>query len=368
MNILPSTRFLKVLNKQPVDRTPIWLMRQAGRYLPEYRAIRQQAGSFLKLCKTPELAMEVTLQPLRRYPLDAAIIFSDILTIPDAMGCELYFVEGEGPKFAKPVRTLLDVNNLILPSVEAGGGESLHYVMQAIELTVEALASKIPLIGFCGSPFTVATYMVEGSASKTFSIIKKMMYQDPSVLHALLDKLTQASIVYLKGQIQSGVQTVMIFDTWGGILSTPCYHAFSLDYMQKMVATLKSEYPLIPIILFTKNGGGWLESMALTGCDALGLDWTMPLDKARARVGDQVILQGNCDPAILFADPAQIRDEVAWTLASFGPIKASSGHIFNLGHGLLPNLDPAHVEALIEAVIELSPQYHTHATSVMNHV
>lgn len=358
MNIIPSTRFLKVLAKQPVDRTPIWLMRQAGRYLPEYRAIRSQAGSFLKLCKTPELAMEVTLQPLRRYPLDAAIIFSDILTIPDAMGCELYFVEGEGPKFAKPVRTLEDIENLRLPTLEGNAPESLEYVMNAVKLTVSELASKIPLIGFCGSPFTVATYMVEGSASKTFSVIKKMMYEEPSMLHALLEKLTQASIIYLKGQIAAGAQTVMIFDTWGGILSTPCYHEFSLSYMQKMVSALKQAYPLIPVILFTKNGGGWLESMALTGCDALGLDWTMPLDKARARVGSQVILQGNCDPSILFANPKRIRQEVADTLAAFGKPQNGSGHIFNLGHGLLPNLDPAHVEALIQAVIELSPQYY----------
>lgn len=360
MNIIPSNRFLKVLNKQSVDRTPIWLMRQAGRYLPEYRATRQKAGSFLKLCKTPDLAMEVTLQPLQRYPLDAAIIFSDILTIPDAMGCELYFVEGEGPKFAKPVRTLEDIHNLRIPTMDLDAREaSLGYVAQAIKLTVNALDSKIPLIGFCGSPWTVATYMVEGSASKTFSIIKKMMYEAPEQLHLLLEKLTQASIAYLKSQILAGAQTVMIFDSWGGVLSTPCYQAFSLEYMQKIVNSIKEDPTTqVPVILFTKNGNQWLESMALTGCDALGLDWTIPLGQARARVGSKVVLQGNCDPAILFANKDKIREEVAATLASFGRPDAHSGHIFNLGHGLLPNLDPGRVEALIQAVIELSPQYY----------
>lgn len=361
MGIVASERYLKALNKESVDRAPIWLMRQAGRYLPEYRKVRQQAGSFLKLCKTPELAMEVTLQPLERYRLDAAIIFSDILTVPDAMGCELYFVEGEGPKFAKPVRSLEDVKALRLPTVESSGSkpdaQSLNYVMEAIKLTAKALDRKIPLIGFCGSPWTVSTYMVEGAGSKTFSLIKQMMYQSPEILHLLLDKLTHASIRYLKGQIEAGAQAIMIFDTWGGILSTPCYEAFSLAYMKKMVTALKEAHPLVPITLFTKNGSQWLEAMALTGCDALGLDWTIPLSQARSRVGSKVVLQGNCDPAILFSSPQKIREEVTATLASFGETKAG-GHIFNLGHGLLPNLDPARVEALIEAVIELSPPYY----------
>jgi len=298
MNIIPSDRFLKVLKHQAVDRTPIWLMRQAGRYLPEYRATRQKAGSFLKLCKTPELAMEVTLQPLKRYPLDAAIIFSDILTIPDAMGCELYFVEGEGPQFAKPIRSLKDIQNLRMPIMEYNAQDCLSlsnssallgYVTEAIKLTVQALNAQIPLIGFCGSPWTVATYMVEGKSSKNFSMIKKMMYTEPQMLHLLLEKLTIASIAYLKAQIQAGAQAVMIFDSWGGVLSTPHYHAFSLHYMQQIVNTLKSDNQTqVPIILFTKNGNLWLESIAATGCDALGFDWTIEFGKAGQVLGSKV--------------------------------------------------------------------------------
>jgi uroporphyrinogen decarboxylase len=264
------------------------------------------------------------------------------------MGCGLYFVEGEGPQFEKPIRTLEDINNLHWPDEE-----SLGYVFKAIEFTTNELNGKIPLIGFCGSPWTVATYMVEGGASKNFSMIKQMMYQNPEHLHLLLDKLTQASIAYLKNQILAGAQAVMIFDTWGGLLSTPCYHDFSLAYMQKIVSALESK---VPLILFTKNGGQWLESMACTGATALGLDWTISLKEAKDRVGSKVVLQGNCDPAILFASPHKIREEVAKTLDSFGQ---GGGHIFNLGHGLLPNLDPHHVEAFIQAVIELSPAYYT---------
>lgn len=345
-------RFIKALQRQPVDSTPIWIMRQAGRYLPEYRAIRQCVGSFLGMCKNPEIACEVTLQPVQRFGVDAAIIFSDILTIPDAMGLGLCFETGEGPKFERPIRTQKDVDNIIMPDAQA----DLGYVMQAIRLTHAACQNKTPVIGFCGSPWTVATYMVEGQSSKTFSIIKAMMYQEPAILLALLSKLTQASCAYLEAQIQAGASAVMVFDTWGGVLSHDTYVPFSLHFMQEIVAYLKARYPTVPVILFTKQGGQWLENIANTGCDAVGLDWTVDITQARKRIGHQVALQGNMDPCMLYADKHQIQQAVQKILAAYGQ---GSGHVFNLGHGLHPDMNPDHVQAMIEAVREYSPQYHT---------
>ncbi|MDX1456812.1 MAG: uroporphyrinogen decarboxylase [Marinobacter sp.] len=353
MTELKNDRFLRALMRQPVDRTPVWMMRQAGRYLPEYRATRAKAGDFLSLCKNTELACEVTLQPLERYPLDAAILFSDILTIPDAMGLGLYFETGEGPKFRQTVRSEADVK--ALPELNAE--VDLDYVMNAVSTIRGALGGRVPLIGFSGSPWTLATYMVEGGSSKDFREAKKLMYSEPAVMHQLLDKLAVAVTNYLNGQIRAGAQAVQIFDTWGGALSSWAYQEFSLAYMAKIVDGLIREHEgrRIPVILFTKNGGQWLESMADTGADALGLDWTTDIGQARARVGDRVALQGNMDPAMLYAPPARIRQEVADILARFG---SGSGHIFNLGHGITPDVDPAHAGAFIEAVVELSAEYH----------
>lgn len=346
--MLKNDRLLKALANQPVDKTPIWVMRQAGRYLPEYLKVRKEAGSFLKLCKTPELACEVTLQPLRRFDLDAAIIFSDILTIPDAMGLGLYFSEGEGPKFENPLRSHAAIEKLIIPEPE----ESLSYVTDAIRLTKNELNNTVPLIGFSGSPWTLACYMIEGGSSKTFSIIKKMLYQEPKTLTLLLEKLSASIVKYLNAQISAGADVIMIFDTWGGILSGQAYEEFSLHFMQLILDNLP---PHIPTIMFTKNGGLWLQQQAKTGCTALGLDWTMNLHDARQQVGDQVCLQGNLDPNILTADEAVIRREVHNVLASYG---AGSGHVFNLGHGILPHIPPEHVEILVDAVHEISAQYH----------
>jgi uroporphyrinogen decarboxylase len=350
---LKNDRFLRALLKQPVDYTPVWMMRQAGRYLPEYRATRAKAGSFMNLCTTPELACEVTLQPLDRYPLDAAILFSDILTVPDAMGLGLYFSEGEGPRFKNPVRTAQQVAALGVPDPE---GE-LRYVMDAVRLIRKELDGRVPLIGFSGSPWTLATYMVEGSGSKEYALIKKMMFDEPKVMHQLLDKVAQAVTTYLNAQIAAGAQAVMIFDTWGGILTPRDYKLFSLDYMARIVKGLKRENEgrKIPVILFTKGGGGWLKEMAAAGCDALGLDWTVNIGDARAQVGDQVALQGNMDPSVLYASPARIREEVATILASYGK---GSGHVFNLGHGIHQHVEPEHAGAFIEAVRELSKPYH----------
>lgn len=346
---LKNDRFLRALLRQPVDCTPIWIMRQAGRYLPEYRATRAKAGDFMALCKNPELACEVTLQPLARFPLDAAILFSDILTIPDAMGLGLYFSEGEGPKFNNPIRTAHDVQALGIPDPEA----DLGYVMDAIRLIRKELDGKVPLIGFSGSPWTLAIYMVEGSTSKTFGRIKAMMYAQPKILHQLLDKLAQSVILYLTAQIAAGAQTVMIFDTWGGILTPRDYTQFSLSYMQTIVQALPktNEGRPVPVILFTKNGGQWLEQIAATGCDALGIDWTTDLSDARARVGGQVALQGNLDPSVLLSNPERIREEVQAVLTSYG---TGPGHIFNLGHGITPDVPPEHVAVLVAAVHELS--------------
>lgn len=344
-----NDNFLRALLKQPVDHTPVWIMRQAGRYLPEYRATRAKAGNFLALCKTPELACEVTLQPLARFDLDAAIIFSDILTIPDAMGLGLYFSEGEGPKFKNPIRTTSDVAKLQVPDID----KTLRYVMDAITLTRRELNNKVPLIGFSGSPWTLATYMVEGSGSKEFHLIKSMLYGEPNTLHKLLDVLAKSVTAYLNAQIAAGAQAVMIFDTWGGILTTRNYQQFSLNYMAQIIAGLTREYngTKIPVILFTKNGGQWLEKIADSRCDAIGLDWTIDIGDARARVGDRVALQGNMDPGALFGTPERIREEVKNILNSYG---SGSGHVFNLGHGISQHVSPDNVKVLVDAVHEFS--------------
>jgi uroporphyrinogen decarboxylase len=346
---LKNDRFLRALKREPVDMTPVWMMRQAGRYLPEYRASRQKAGSFMDLCTNPDLACEVTLQPLARYPLDAAILFSDILTIPDAMGLGLYFETGEGPRFKKIVRTAADVDTLPIPDVES----DLGYVMKAVSTIRRELNGSVPLIGFSGSPWTLATYMVEGGSSKDFRHLKAMIYDQPEVAHRLLDKLAQTVITYLNGQIRHGAQAVQIFDTWGGSLSAEAYKQFSLRYMKQIVDGLIRDQGgrAVPVILFTKNGGLWLESMAATGCDALGLDWTINIGDARRRVGDKVALQGNMDPAVLYASPATIRAEVKRILKDFGD---HPGHVFNLGHGITPEVDPEHAQVFIEAVHEFS--------------
>ena len=353
MTELKNDRFLRALMRQPVDRTPVWMMRQAGRYLPEYRATRAKAGDFLSLCKNTPLACEVTLQPLERYPLDAAILFSDILTIPDALGLGLYFETGEGPKFRNVIRSEADVAALPKMSAEA----DLDYVMNAVSTIRRELNGRVPLIGFSGSPWTLATYMIEGGSSKTFSEAKKLMYGQPEVMHRLLDHLADSVIDYLNGQIKAGAQAVQIFDTWGGVLSHWAYEEFSLRYMRKIVAglTRESEGRHVPVILFTKNGGQWLETIADSGCDAVGLDWTTDIANARARVGDKVALQGNMDPAMLYAPKERIREEVAYILERYG---SGPGHIFNLGHGITPDVDPEHAGAFIEAVVELSPKYH----------
>ncbi|HMU87055.1 MAG TPA: uroporphyrinogen decarboxylase, partial [Agitococcus sp.] len=308
MSPLKNDRFLRALLRQPVDVTPVWMMRQAGRYLPEYRATRQQAGDFMALCKNPQLACEVTLQPLERYPLDAAILFSDILTVPDAMGLGLYFETGEGPRFKKTVKTEADVVALPIPNAE----KDLDYVINAVKTIRGALNGRVPLIGFSGSPWTLATYMIEGGSSKDFRAAKNMMYQQPQVLHMLLDKLAVSIIDYLNAQIRAGAQAVQIFDSWGGALSAAAYQEFSLAYMKKIIDGLIKEHDgrKVPVILFTKGGGLWLESMATTGADALGLDWTIDIGAARQRVGSKVALQGNMDPSVLYGSPQRIRDEV----------------------------------------------------------
>jgi uroporphyrinogen decarboxylase len=350
---LKNDRLLRALLRQPVDVTPVWIMRQAGRYLPEYRAVREKAGDFKTLCTTPELACEVTLQPLRRFPLDAAILFSDILTIPDAMGLELFFTEGEGPQFRKPVRTAADVDALPVPDPE----DELRYVMDAVRLIRRELDGKVPLIGFAGSPWTLATYMVEGGGSKEFATVKRMLFDQPEIMHRLLDVLARSVTAYLNAQVAAGAQALMLFDTWGGALSPRDYKEFSLQYMESIVHGLTREHEgrRVPVILFTKNGGQWLEAMAASGCDALGIDWTTDLGDARARVGSRVALQGNMDPSILYASADRIRGEVATVLASYGK---GSGHVFNLGHGIHQHADPERVAAVVDAVHELSHPYH----------
>ncbi len=350
---LRNDRFLRALLRQPVDVTPVWMMRQAGRYLPEYRATRERAGNFMGLCTNPELACEVTLQPLDRYALDAAILFSDILTIPDAMGLGLHFTTGEGPCFERPVRTAADIDALGVPDPE----QELRYVIDAVRLIRRELHGRVPLIGFSGSPWTLATYMVEGGSSKNFALVKGLMFDQPALMHRLLDKLAQSVTVYLNAQIRAGAQAVMLFDTWGGALTTRDYHAFSLDYMRRIIAglTRESEGHRVPVILFTKGGAGWLETMADSGADALGIDWTIDLSAARRRVGDRVALQGNMDPCILYTSPERIRAEVQTILDSYGP---GEGHVFNLGHGIHPGIDPERVRVFIDAVHELSAPFH----------
>lgn len=350
---LKNDRLLRALLRQPVDMTPVWIMRQAGRYLPDYRATRARAGSFMKLCTTPELACEVTLQPLDRYALDAAILFSDILTIPDAMGLGLHFAEGEGPRFEKPIRTASDVAALGVPDPE----RELRYVMDAVRLIRRELSGRVPLIGFAGSPWTLATYMVEGSASKEYSLIKGMMYDRPELMHQLLTTVAQAVTEYLNAQIAAGVQAVMIFDTWGGVLTPRDYQEFSLRYMTQIIRGLTREHEgrRVPVIMFTKGGGQWLEVMMGSGCDALGVDWTTDIGDARARVGKQVALQGNMDPCVLYASHDRIRNEVESILAAYGE---GPGHVFNLGHGIHQHAEPENVRVLVDTVHSLSTKYH----------
>ena len=342
---LENDTMIRALLREPTAYTPIWLMRQAGRYLPEYNQTRARAGSFLALCKNPDLATEVTMQPLARYRLDAAIVFSDILTIPDAMGLGLYFAEGEGPKFERPLREEWEIRDLSAPDPST----HLRYVLDAVRQCRQALAGSVPLIGFSGSPFTLACYMIEGKGSSDFASVKKMLYLRPDLLHKILSVNTIAVTDYLNAQIEAGAQIVMIFDTWGGMLSHAAYHEFSLAYMQKIAAGLKHEHggQRIPKIIFTKGGGGWLESIADTGCDAVGLDWTVDIGLARARVGSRVALQGNLDPAVLLSSPEAVQREAVSIMKRFG---SGPGHVFNLGHGISQHTPPEHVSALIEAV------------------
>lgn len=350
---LKNDRLIRALLKQPVDQTPCWMMRQAGRYLPEYREVRAQAGSFMSLCKNPELACEVTLQPLRRFNFDAAILFSDILTIPDAMGLGLSFAEGEGPRFSKPINSISQINNLADPDPEI----ELKYVMDAVRTIKQNLNNSVPLIGFSGSPWTLVTYMIEGGSSKEFAKVKGLMYQSPESMHMLLTKVATTVTNYLNAQIKAGADVVQIFDTWGGLLSKPNYLEFSLKYMRMIIANLIKVHNgrVIPVIIFTKGGGAWLAEMADSGAHCLGLDWMTQLDDARTNVGHQVALQGNMDPAVLYASPDIIKAEVKKTLAAYGH---GTGHIFNLGHGIHPTINPEHVKAMVDAVHEFSPSYH----------
>ena len=344
--------FLRTQFKQPVPYTPIWIMRQAGRYLPEYCATRNKAGSFMDLCKNTDLATEVTLQPLERFDLDAAILFSDILTIPDAMGLGLHFTAGEGPKFEHPLQNEETINKLTIPDMS-----KLQYVFDAVHSIRKALNNRVPLIGFSGSPFTLACYMVEGSSSKDFRQIKTLLYRRADLLHHILKVNTQTVIEYLNAQIQAGAQAVQIFDTWGGILTPEAYETFSLHYMQQIITGLIREYnnQKIPIIIFTKGGGQWLEKIATIGADTVGLDWSCDIHQARNRVGNQVALQGNLDPSILFASHQTIEQEVSHVLHAYG---TGSGHVFNLGHGINQFTDPESVAVLINAVHEQSRSFH----------
>ncbi|WP_087543847.1 uroporphyrinogen decarboxylase [Acinetobacter sp. WCHA29] len=355
MTTLKNDRFLRALLREPVDTTPVWMMRQAGRYLPEYRETRAQAGDFLSLCKNTEFACEVTLQPLRRYELDAAILFSDILTIPDALGLGLYFETGEGPKFHKTVRTEQDVANL--PKLNSKS--DLAYVMNAVSTIRSALNGQVPLIGFSGSPWTLATYMVEGGSSKEFRFIKKMMYAQPEILHALLDHLADSVIDYLNAQIDAGAQAIQIFDSWGGALAHREYIEFSLNYMTKIIAGLQREKDgqRIPIIVFTKGGGQWLETMLTTGADAFGLDWTTPLYTARDVVAGRAALQGNLDPAVLYGSAASIEKSVKAMLDDAYANGEKTGYIANLGHGITQWVDPAQPKIFVDTVHEYSTKY-----------
>jgi len=343
MSELEDSLFLRALRREPVPRTPIWIMRQAGRYLPEYRATRARAGDFLTLCKTPELACEVTLQPIQRFDLDAAILFSDILTIPDAMGCGLSLEEGVGPRLANTVRSAAEVEALPV----AGVAEALQYVYDAVRLIRRELPPALPLIGFAGSPWTLACYMVEGGSSRDFERAKGLLYGDPEAAHELLGRVASVTVDYLHGQIEAGVQAVMLFDTWGGSLSEAAYLEFSLPYMERILRGLRERGATVPAIVFTKGGGNWLEFMAATGCQAVGLDWGIDIGRARDRIGASVALQGNMDPAVLRAAPERIRAEAARILEGFGD---GPGHVFNLGHGITPDIDPDNVACLVDAV------------------
>jgi uroporphyrinogen decarboxylase len=353
MTALKNDTLIRALLRQPTAYTPVWLMRQAGRYLPEYNRTRARAGNFLALCKSPALATEVTLQPLDRYALDAAILFSDILTIPDAMGLGLYFAEGEGPRFERPTRDASSIGKLFAPDPY---GE-LKYVIDAVAEIRRSLAGRVPLIGFAGSPYTLACYMVEGGASDDFRTIKTMLYREPALLHRILDVNAQAVALYLNAQIEAGAQAVMLFDTWGGNLSHDAYREFSLAYLSRVLGEVKREHAgkRVPRIVFTKGGGLWLEAIAGCGCDCVGLDWTVNLADARRRIGERVSLQGNLDPAVLFSTPQVIHEETKKALASFG---AGSGHVFNLGHGISQFTPPEHVSALVDAVHGLSRAHH----------
>lgn len=350
---LKNDLLLRALLRKPVPRTPLWIMRQAGRYLPEYREIRAKAGDFMSLCSNPELACEVTMQPLRRFKLDAAILFSDILTIPDAMGLGLYFETGEGPRFKSPVRTASDIKNLKVPDLSA----TLGYVFDAVSLIRKELNGEVPLIGFAGSPWTVGTYMVEGRSSRDFATIKGLAAEDPAMLDHLLATVAETTTAYLNAQVESGAQALMVFDTWGSALEAEDYRRFSLEPMQRILDGLVREKDgqQIPVILFTKGAGVMLEMMADTGCDALGVDWTTDLATARMYVDDKVALQGNLNPATLRETPEVIDQAVADVLASYG---RGPGHVFNLGHGITPDIDPEHLGALVDAVHKHSPQYH----------
>ena len=346
---LKNDRFLRALRREPVDHTPVWLMRQAGRYLPEYRATRKAAGSFLAMAKNPDLACEVTLQPLRRFPLDAAILFSDILTVPDAMGLGLYFVEGEGPKFQRPIREEADVARLAVPDMET----ELRYVMDAIRVIRRELGGKVPLIGFSGSPWTLACYMVEGGGSDNYSKIKAMAFNRPDLLHRLLGVVTDAVIAYLAAQRAAGAQALQVFDTWGGVLSPAMYREFSLPYLVRIARELpRGEGDArTPLILFGKGNAAHLEALADSGAEAIGVDWLVELSEARRRTGGKVALQGNLDPTVLYGSPEAIQEQVRNVLASYGK---GSGHVFNLGHGMSPDMDPEHVRVLVDAVHALT--------------
>ena len=353
MAALENDLLLRALLREKTERTPVWIMRQAGRYLPEYRKVREQAGDFMSVCSNPDLACEVTLQPLRRYKLDAAILFSDILTIPDAMGLGLYFETGEGPKFERPVRTAADIASLQRPDVE----QKLGYVFEAVRTIRRELNGSVPLIGFAGSPWTVATYMVEGQSSREFATIRGMAKEDPAALTALLELVAATTTDYLNAQVEAGAQAIMIFDTWGAALEADDYRRYSLASMQRIVdgLTRENDGRRVPVILFTKGAGPLLADMVDTGCDALGVDWTTDLATARKYVDDRVALQGNLNPATLRESPEVIRQGVADVLASYG---SGPGHVFNLGHGITPDIDPEHLGVLIDAVHDLSPKYH----------
>jgi uroporphyrinogen decarboxylase len=345
MHALKNDTFLRALLRQPTDYTPVWLMRQAGRYLPEYMETRKRAGDFLTLCKTPSLATEVTLQPIARYGFDAAILFSDILTIPDAMGLGLYFAEGEGPKFERPLREEWEIRDLAAPDPT----QELRYVLDAVAEIRRALDNAVPLIGFSGSPYTLACYMVEGGRSDDFRGIKTMLYERPDLLHRILEVNAAAVIAYLNAQIEAGAQAVMIFDTWGGTLAHDDYLEFSLAYMQRIVEGLTKEREgrRVPNIVFTKGCGNWLDAISRIGCDAMGLDWSVDIGAAREQVGSRVALQGNLDPMVLFANEQTIRSETEKVLKKFGN---APGHVFNLGHGISQFTPPDHVSVLVDTV------------------